>query len=299
MVSISFFVLLLATYCYSVPVNPPLDSPTPDYEFTTGKTIVDHDNKINMHLMSDEESTGVPNIHNERSLMLDDKYPVTTDVPSEHDDHDHDHMTRMLSDPLFPSSTMESSFENDRHNVNFFPTTMESSIHFNNRAMLMTGHKEISGESGESKHGFSGDSFEATTNDDSHGFSSTTYKNTHSGESHEQPSSGESFGKTTGLLKNKPTGEKSVDRSGEKPVDRSGEKPVDRSGEKPVDRSGEKSGERSGEKSGDRSGEESTTLPFDRKPIMTKTEIIYPTKITETKIYGKTRPVVEKEKSDN
>ena len=50
MISISLFVVLLATYCYSVPVTKPIDITTPEYEFTTGKTIIDNENKINMHV---------------------------------------------------------------------------------------------------------------------------------------------------------------------------------------------------------------------------------------------------------
>jgi hypothetical protein len=33
-----------------VPVIKRFDITTPEYEFTTGKTIVDHENKINMHV---------------------------------------------------------------------------------------------------------------------------------------------------------------------------------------------------------------------------------------------------------
>ena len=50
---ISLFVLVLATYCYSLPIdNQYLSStlPTPSNEFSTGITIVDHDVKVNMRV---------------------------------------------------------------------------------------------------------------------------------------------------------------------------------------------------------------------------------------------------------
>jgi hypothetical protein len=50
MISISFVVVLLATYCYSIPIEPRPTHLTPEYEFTTGQTIVDRTDKINMHV---------------------------------------------------------------------------------------------------------------------------------------------------------------------------------------------------------------------------------------------------------
>jgi hypothetical protein len=39
---LSFFVVLLITYSYSAPVIQEFNSTTPEYEFTTGTTIVEH-----------------------------------------------------------------------------------------------------------------------------------------------------------------------------------------------------------------------------------------------------------------
>ena len=40
MISISFIVVLLAAYSYSLPINKPIDSTTSEIPFTTGETIV-------------------------------------------------------------------------------------------------------------------------------------------------------------------------------------------------------------------------------------------------------------------
>jgi len=63
---ISLFILLLATYCYSIPVPQRYGSSTSGYEFTTGETKVDSENKMNMKLVSGEQTTPVSHIHNAR-----------------------------------------------------------------------------------------------------------------------------------------------------------------------------------------------------------------------------------------
>jgi hypothetical protein len=78
---ISLFVLLLVTYCYSVPIKPQSGSPKPIDEFTTGKTIVDNEDRITMRLLSDEESTGVPNIHKPRKFSEHSSEEHTTVDP--------------------------------------------------------------------------------------------------------------------------------------------------------------------------------------------------------------------------
>jgi hypothetical protein len=62
---ISFFVLLLITYSYSVPVEKIHDSSTVQYDITTDKTMVDHE------LIHGEQSTGTPNIHQKRFNPID------------------------------------------------------------------------------------------------------------------------------------------------------------------------------------------------------------------------------------
>jgi len=96
---ISLFILLLVTYCYSIPIKPENGILTPTDEFTTGKTIVDHENKINMQLMTDDELKGVPNIHKQR--IFDEHTPVeftTVDPLKIHSqrvfkEHDSDELT--------------------------------------------------------------------------------------------------------------------------------------------------------------------------------------------------------------
>jgi hypothetical protein len=63
---ISFFVLSLITYSYSVPVGKVYDSSTVYYEFTTDKTIVDRENTSRIPLVHGEQPTGTSNIHKKR-----------------------------------------------------------------------------------------------------------------------------------------------------------------------------------------------------------------------------------------
>jgi len=62
---ISLFVLLLATYCCSLPIDQPSGKPTPGHGMNIGQSQIDHENKVNMHLVADGESHNVPNTHKE------------------------------------------------------------------------------------------------------------------------------------------------------------------------------------------------------------------------------------------
>jgi len=70
--SVISFILLLATYAYSAPIEQQYETSTITNEFTSGKTIVEREDK----LTSDDESTTVPTIHKERSLELKEKRKI-------------------------------------------------------------------------------------------------------------------------------------------------------------------------------------------------------------------------------
>jgi len=101
---ISFLILLLATYSYSAPVKQEYVKSTPTYEFTTGTTIVEHEDSFKMRLISDDESTDVPHIHKDRSAEESNSGEVTTsgDVTLS---------PRSLEDS--PTSSSEESNENE------------------------------------------------------------------------------------------------------------------------------------------------------------------------------------------
>jgi len=114
---ISFFVLLLATYSYSLPLGEFFGNSTADYEFTTGHTIIDHNNTFIMHLVNEEDSTNVPTIHKVREY--DEQVPV--------------------EDESISSTTPASDLELEDKEVRGFSdelfTTMESKIDFHARAI--------------------------------------------------------------------------------------------------------------------------------------------------------------------
>jgi hypothetical protein len=130
---ISFFVLL-ATFCNSLPVEDRFKSttvPTTHFEFTTGKTIVDNEDKITMHLLSDEESTGVPKILPPRVYDEHEHYEYTTPAHSElHDAFSRP--PRMMNDILFPTeSPLTDLTRHERYTDDFLDTTtLESGLHF-------------------------------------------------------------------------------------------------------------------------------------------------------------------------
>jgi hypothetical protein len=68
---ISFFVLLLITYSYSIPVEKVHDSSTVHYEFTTDKTMVDYENTSPMPSIPGKQSTVTPNMHKKRINPVD------------------------------------------------------------------------------------------------------------------------------------------------------------------------------------------------------------------------------------
>jgi len=73
---ISFFILLLATYSYSAPIVNEYEITTPDLEFTTGTTMVEREDAVDMKLVTDDETTVV-------SHMDKDKKRSSTDGSSE------------------------------------------------------------------------------------------------------------------------------------------------------------------------------------------------------------------------
>jgi hypothetical protein len=80
---ISFFILLLATYTYSAPVVREHDHTTPEFEFTTGTTIVEHERSVNMELVSDDESTTLDVHHSLRSFEDEPKEKRSEDEAKE------------------------------------------------------------------------------------------------------------------------------------------------------------------------------------------------------------------------
>jgi hypothetical protein len=160
---ILFFVLLLATYSYSAPIDNDCRDSTTEYECPTGKTIVEHENSMNMKLLSDDESTSVPHIPNELSSSVD----VTTESVT--------HSSRIFEESSFPLSTEM----NDKRCVeDFYLTTMDSSIDFDRRAIRPVKFQ---------------DEFESTTVDLPENQMEVTTDV-------EPSSSVDSFGKFTGLL---------------------------------------------------------------------------------------------------
>jgi hypothetical protein len=78
---ISFFILLLATYSYSAPITHRYENSTAQFELTTGTTIVEHVTSVNMQLVSDDESTVVPNIgKNQPSVGYNSEEATTSGV---------------------------------------------------------------------------------------------------------------------------------------------------------------------------------------------------------------------------
>jgi hypothetical protein len=279
MISISLFVLLLATYGYSVPVEQRPGSPVRDLEFTTGTTIVDHE-KINMHLISDEESTGVPNIHKQRSesiddrdqfttpeshdhftrsVVLDDKDELTTPRPSE--EHEHEHFTRsvMLDDKDEMTSTKPTEIHDPMtHSVdeskkpitdedvhksldNFYMTTMETNTHFEDKAV-----KPIKQES------------EKTTD--------------------EKVSKRGYFENDVKILKEEPIRERIVELHRDNDYHRS---------------SSDSFGKMTGFLLDERPKETFEIHSYERKPEFKRTEVLLPVKVIERKVFEDVQPLVE------
>jgi len=251
---ISFLVLLLVTYSYCAPFVHQYENSTAEYEYTTGETIVEHGNSFNMHLISDDESTGVPNIHKERSSeeSRDEFTTQGVTIPSSTVE-DFSFPSSTVEDLSFPSSTVEdssfpstteynkersfedSSFsssaeENEKRSLeNFLFTTMESSTEFDRRAIRPVQSEE---EFETSTPFFHEHQIEMTTDV-------------------EPSSSVETFGKYTGLLHEEESSTPEYE-----------------------------------EQSSTSEYEEPTTRSSVKSQKLTKTVSIFPGKITETKIYA-------------
>lgn len=191
---ISFIVLLLATYSYSLPLGQLFENTTPEYEFTTGHTIVDHENTFNMHLISEEESANVSNIHTKHYYGVE----ATTEA-AEHDLRSVESFS--FTTPVsMTQTTFPSLEENDRHHFDgeLF-TTMETKTAFNARAIRPVRPVEDEEE------------FESSTNVESSTFEPSTSESSSFESSTSEPSSSfESFGKATGLLHEDHTEESST-----------------------------------------------------------------------------------------
>jgi len=131
---ISLFVLVLATCCYSLPVEDQFhDStlPTPTHEYSTGTTIVEHEVNVNMRLITPEESSDIPNIHSEHKYDEHHSEHVPTDEVS--------HQTRLSKEmsstftTQSPSSVHLTHAERSFNDFSF--TTMESKTQFNERSI--------------------------------------------------------------------------------------------------------------------------------------------------------------------
>lgn len=186
---ISFFILLFVTYSYSLPFVPKSVSTTPQYEFTTGTTTVEHGLVPSMQLLSDEESTGVPNLHKPRSSNDSSSEEFTTSnyVTFSPREFPEDEFTSTTPESEssekrnfeeLSSTTPESESNEKRSFGEFSSTTPESSTEFDQRAIRPFESQE---------------EFETST---------SLYSGNHMGSNKNfQPSSSvDSFGKFTGLL---------------------------------------------------------------------------------------------------
>jgi len=137
---ISVVVLLLVTYSYSIPVFHTSEFSTPDYEFTTGQTIVTHENIVNMQLVNEDESTVVPTIQTPRSFDSFNFHEVTTEGFHHPSRTFEDSSFFMTSTPAFPSTDEPSVNTHGFNHV--FPTMVESSTEFDRRAIRPTESQE-------------------------------------------------------------------------------------------------------------------------------------------------------------
>jgi len=163
---ISFLILLLATCSYSAPFKHGYEQSTPNYEFTTGTTVVERESSFDTRFISDNESTVVPTTHENRSVEESSSEEVTT-------------LSDVTLSPRSVDDSQSSSDEsNDKRGLQPFSfTTWESSTEFNRRAIRPTESQEET----ETTSVLPENSVEVTTN-------------------FEPSSSVESFGKFTGLL---------------------------------------------------------------------------------------------------
>jgi len=187
---ISLFVLVLATCCYSLPVQDQFQSSTPVQEFSTGVTIVEHPVKVNMRLISPEESNDIPSYHSEHKYGEHDSEHMPTDEVSR--------PTR-LTEEMSSKFTTQSPLSHHERSLNEF-TTIESKTDFEERSVNSFPGQEHSLELTTIVEPLASTSF------DFHPRELTT-----SVESlpREFSTSADSFGKFTGLLNNDETTEES------------------------------------------------------------------------------------------
>jgi hypothetical protein len=265
---ISFFVLL-ATFCNSLPVENQFKSttaPTTHFEFTTGKTIVDNEDKITMHLLSDEESTGVPKILPPRVYDEHEHYEYTTPAHSElHDDFSRP--PRMMNDILFTTESPLSDLTRHESYTDDFldTTTLESGLHFERKPFEIKNTQPKEKQSKRMGRVYA-DTEDMETTISTEFFSSTPVVEYESFTT-EPSTSGDSFGRFTGLLAN--------DRTQETPTKMS---------------SGIKFPQTSESEQDDHSKEESKFLePSKITQRLTKTILVVPGKLTETQTFTDAR----------
>jgi len=241
---ISFFILL-ATFCYSLPIEDQFHTstiPTTKIQFTTDKTIVD-DANVNMRLISDEEATDIPKIQFENTTPKDVS-----------------RLSRLNEDFLDTSSSSDLTQHNERFEDDFLATTMETSIQFEQRTIRGDHHKLNEEEEKEfttvetihNQHEV--DAIEMTTVVEPF---STTLSVEYKSYTYEPSTSSDSFGKYTGLL---------IDDDDE----------TTKSSDHEI---------HSAEHEDDHSSEESKSEMLSKNQEITKTIAIIPGKVTRTEIF--------------
>jgi len=310
---ISIFVLLLVTYSYAVPIGQKFDISTSNYEFTTAKTLVEHEMKTDIELTTFGESTIIPVTHTKRTSSAEHSGEYTSE--SHIEDHHHEIHSQSSEDLPFTTSPIHrrnkssedsseetSTMSSEKHHHKSHPkrtieddsfttsenvhhlssldedsfTTLESSIKFNSRAFPKESQEEVDRRA-ESEHDLEMTTFIeslSTVEPESHTFETT--------------SSVDSFGKSTGLLHDDKSEEKFTTVEYEDVS----------TSERPT-----------------------TSFPVDSQRL-TQSETIIPGKITETKIFANvpsrtyvvdqpvpvkqtqlsedpSRPIVEKKMPDN
>jgi len=190
---ISLFIVLLAAFCSSVPVDKRPVFVPPYSEFTTGKTIIDHGHYVNMQLIPDDESTDVPTVHKPRTNEEHDVDEFTT--PDHFEGHEHgSHSLRSFDDSASPVMfASENSVHDDTRSIDdFLFTTLESSTEFERRTLF----SEDASQEELTTHSKRESEYEPEMTTD---FPSTSYMK-HGYRTSEPSSSVDSFGKMTGLL---------------------------------------------------------------------------------------------------
>jgi hypothetical protein len=131
---LSLFVLVLATCCYSLPVEDQFHSstlPTPIHEYSTGITIVEHAVNVNMRLITPEESSDIPNIHSEHKYGEHHSEYMPTDEVSRPS-----RLSEEISSTFTTQSPSSVHLTHDERSFNDFSfTTMESKTQFNERSI--------------------------------------------------------------------------------------------------------------------------------------------------------------------